>query len=645
MLSFIFLQISFYLSIAFVLFVPGYFLLLAIFPNKKVFDVLEKFIISFASSLIVIDFIMIIIGRIGIPITRFSIVSSIILFSIICTLVFYFRKKKNKIDEKSASRQTENKFSKRQLIAIMAILFLTIFIKTIYLKDAVLPSSTDLGHHMYWAKVIGATGKLPDYKEINIDLDGNLTPLVPIADFIIGEHLPFSAIGIISGLDYVCYFPVLVLFLIHIMGILTLFLLALLFFKDSAYKNNIAIVSLFLMGPVFALSSPQAKFVSGGVVGNTIGNLLIPLIIYFFVRALSEKSSKLFSCATFILLGLIYTHHLSTFVFIFIFFFSFVFFLAFNFKNLSSHLKDWFGIIFSKQVLSVLFFGLILILFFYTPTYLNKTAVDTAVGTPSKATRTGLSLTQLKFAVGEARMAFGIIGVIILLFFTTKKRSSFANIFLLGWFFSTVLMSLRPDLLFVDVPSNRIADYAPFPVTLLASFGFVSIVAYIKTSGRQYLRSSLIFSLFLLFLTFIASSGFYDNSQTLNADSNPTKILQTYNASSYLNKVTTDSDLILKDHNYLAADSWIKLYFMRGYNYPLSRGYFKRYDDPTKRREQCTNIMIATPTTSDAQKCFEATKTNFLMVSPKMDEVQFQKSNEFWQIYSASDISIFYKAQ
>lgn len=641
MLSFIFQQLLFYISIFLVLFVPGYFLMLAVFGNKKTFTVLEKFIISFASSLIVIDFLMIAIGKIGIPINRFSLIAVLILFSGACHLIFKFRTKKDNYTEKNIA---EKQFSKRQLIAIIAILFLTIFIKTVYLKDAILPSSTDLGHHMYWTKIVDATGKLPDYKEINIDLSGNLTKLLPIADFIIGEHLPFAAIGIVSGVDYVSYFPALVLYLIHIMGILTMFSLALLLFRDSAHKNKIAIVTLFLAGPVFALSSPQTKFVSGGVVGNTIGNFLIPLVIYFFVRALSEKSSKLLAYATFLILGLIYTHHLSTFVFIFVFIFSLIFFTAFNIKQLPFHAREWFKMIFSKQVLSVLALGAVLIVLFYTPTYLNKTAVDTAVGTPLKATRTGLTLTQLKFAVGEARMAFGIIGVAILLFFT-KKRSTYAGVFLLGWFFATVLMSLRPDLLFIDVPSNRIADYAPFPVTLLASFGFVSIVAYLKTSGRQYLRSSLLFSLFILFLTFIATSGFYDNSQTLNADSNPTKILETYDASQYLSKVTTDTDMILKDHNYLSADSWIKLYFMRGYNYPLSRGYFKRYDDPTKQREQCTNIMIATPAAPDAQKCFEATKTNFLMVSPKMDKVQFQKSEQFWHVYSADDISIFYKAQ
>ena len=146
-------------------------------------------------------------------------------------------------------------------------------------------------------------------------------------------------------------------------------------------------------------------------------------------------------------------------------------------------------------------------------------------------------------------------------------------------------------------------------------------------------------------MTFVVSNGFYDNAQSLNAESSSKKALQTYNASEYLEIRTSSDDVILKDHNYLSGDAWIKLFFMRGYSYPLSRGFFKRYEDSTKLREQCTNLMISSPTENEADKCFTGTKTNFIMINPKMDSEQFYRSDDFWQVYSGDAVGIFYKAQ
>ena len=55
------------------------------------------------------------------------------------------------------------------------------------------------------------------------------------------------------------------------------------------------------------------------------------------------------------------------------------------------------------------------LIFIYTPSYLNAEATGTAVGTPSKATRTGLTAIQFKYAVGEPRLALGIIGITLLI--------------------------------------------------------------------------------------------------------------------------------------------------------------------------------------------------------------------------------------
>ncbi|HCP08802.1 MAG TPA: hypothetical protein DIT25_03335 [Candidatus Moranbacteria bacterium] len=87
----------------------------------------------------------------------------------------------------------------------------------------------------------------------------------------------------------------------------------------------------------------------------------------------------------------------------------------------------------------------------------------------------------------------------------------------------------------------------------------------------------------------------------------------------------------------------MKLFFMRGYRYPDSRGYFKRYEDLTKPREMCTLWMISNPGGKDAEDCFDETGTRFLMVNPQYDSAQFRKLSNFDQIYSGDKINIYHK--
>ena len=81
---FILEQLLFFTSIILVLFVPGAFLMLAIWGKSRIFSDLEKFLISFGLSIVSMNFLIILIGRIGIPINIFSVLTIIILFSAAC---------------------------------------------------------------------------------------------------------------------------------------------------------------------------------------------------------------------------------------------------------------------------------------------------------------------------------------------------------------------------------------------------------------------------------------------------------------------------------------------------------------------------------------------------------------------------------
>lgn len=84
----------------------------------------------------------------------------------------------------------------------------------------------------------------------------------------------------------------------------------------------------------------------------------------------------------------------------------------------------------------------------------------------------------------------------------------------------------------------------------------------------------------------------------------------------------------------------MKLFFLRDYGYPLSRGFFKRYQD-NPNREQCTLLMISVPNTERAQKCYTETDTQYVVVNPKFDVTPFEKSSHFSRIYTSPDIHIY----
>ncbi|MDO8241134.1 MAG: DUF1616 domain-containing protein [Candidatus Moranbacteria bacterium] len=612
-------QILFYLTLVFVLFIPGYSLLLTIFGRSKTLSVLEKFIISFGLSIISVDFIFFAFSKADIAITRLSSIIGIAAFILICLAIFKFRKFSDSVEDNKLFS-----FSKNQFILILLLIFLSIFIKTAYLTDTVFPTATDMGHHMYWAKWMVENHQLPTY-------DG-------MPDFIIGEHIIFATVATLSGANFFSAFPIVILFLVNLLSILMVFILTLRIFKEK----NVAILSLLFLGVLYAVSSPQAKFVSGGVVGNILGNLLLPMSLYFYYRAfsffeadekVSSESKTFLALAFFSTFGLLYTHHLTAFIFLFIFALIVAIFLILNFKNLKNIFASLFKIVFSPQVLATLAICFIFFFWVFTPNYIKGGAVDTAVGAPSKETRAGLTIANLRSSIGEARIALGFLGLLVLAI--GFKRKNFGYTIIAAWAIMIFIMSTQPNLLLVNLPSSRIGNYLSYPFAILSAYTFYFVF---KNKTNQFLKVS-----FIVIATFVLVDGISDSAYSFKNKEDLSPLAQTFNASNYLATHTTTDDEILKDHNYITADSWMKIILMRGYKYPQSRGYFKRYDDQTKPREMCTLNMISTPDSPEAKTCFADTNTNFIAINPNFDSAQFLKLKNFDQVYSSTGINIYYK--
>lgn len=688
-------------------FAPGWLILRAFF-GKKNFVPFETLIFSFGISVGLLDFVMIILGKFGFTLNVYIITSGVITsIAIFFGLVFLHKlfgtylksatchREEAKADEAIQKNDSNNdeknnnenpfSFTKYQNWLFIVLIALTILIKTVYLSHAVLPTATDLGHHMYWAKLIAETGKLPFYakQEIITVVNGNyqITGPQPIADFIIGEHLPFAAINIFSGLDFFSAFPVIFLFLVNMLGLIALIALSLcivqdlqnsFFSKHIFTPQNVALAALFFFGPLYTLASPQAKFVSGGVVGNTLGNFFIPLIILIYLRAFREKNSGFLALGFFLTFVLAYTHHLSTLILLFIFAASLFVFIIFNFNSLKKIIGKWWKLFFAPApILAVLF---IFVFFFAVamPTYIETNAVSTAIGSPTKTTRTGLTFSQITFSSGEARVALGLVGFVLPVVLILRRKINFASnsvnyagAFLIGWSVILFLMTYAPSWLLIDIPSNRIGSYLSFPFGIFAAIAAVAFFANIfsfssvkeieispssPAKGRieEGLKNKLLIPNFLFLLAsfslfvFASGSGSFDNSQTLLAKSKALDALQTFSGTRYLAEHSLPQDIILKDHNYIAADSWMKLFFLRDYAYPLSRGFFKRYED-NPNREQCTLLMISVPNTPRGEKCYNDLGVNFVVINPRFDTTQFKKSNSFFRIYSSDTIDIYQK--
>jgi len=650
-------QVFFILALSGLFFLPGALFLAAFFRKKlPPFSLPESAIFSFAFSLSLLDFGMLIFSKLGIPLAAPSLfVLAILLIAIPLFFLFPDIRKRWRHRKNAGEKHPEDSsihsigFSKKEGLLFVGILLLAIFIKSIFLWSSILPTSTDLGHHMFWAKKIVSERTIPAYEKIGIEFkDGKnfLTEPQPIADFIVGEHLPFAALSLVTGLDFVSAFPSLFLLLVNMLTLLALPLLAYRLSEDVLPSKTLArqsmIAVLLFIGPLWALSSPETKYVSGGVVGNLLGNFLIPVILLAFFRALREKNVALLGLALLFAGTLAFTHHLSTLVFLFIAIFVCIVFLLLSREKSFPSLRSWFRLFLQPFPLALIFSLLAVTLFVYTPTYLHGSVIDTAIGAPSKESRTGLTFDQLAQSVGGARLGLELVGIALLL--VSPLRKTLGGALLLAWSAGLILMTLFPGVLFINIPSNRISTYGSFPAALLAGFALVSLfkrkcegIENAKTSGEERLfRWS-----FVLFLVATIVGGFFDNASSLPAKSNAEDATQTYAVSSWLARNTDSNEWILKDHNYLTADSWMKLFFMKDYSYPLSRGAFQRYTDDTKPREQCTFLMISTPNTPQGKACFEGTGVDTVVVNPHVDSAQFTKAADMSLLYLSDTVAVY----
>ncbi len=632
------------LSLGLLLFIPGYSVLIALTKTKNPLGTLGTLVVSIVLSLGITDFSLMLINKLGIKLTPLSIISTLLLITL-TGFIFYWLFQKEK-----AKSETKNSNNWLLFFVIMAF---SVFIRALYLIPKIIPHTTDLGHHMYWANFIIKFQQLPIYG---------------IPDVIIGEHIVFGAVSILSGIGIISALPTTILFIINIVSLLAVFLLTrelarLLFEEKTAFK--IGILALIAIGIFYAIASPQATYINGGVIGNLMGNLLVPTIFYLFTKAVKDNSATLASLGFFLIGVLAYTHHLSAFIFVYslvgflLFFLIGFLIIKFVFKNQDFKFDYLFKIFFNLKTVLTSLFILAFVFSIRIPSYLNLSAIDTAVGSPSKNTRFGLTVNNILESTGSWRIFYSALGLIFLAFIfwqIFKKSSSIKKIYKLklispektlvaislasAWFITIFVMSHWPALLKIDIISGRIANYLTYPSAILAGFGVYAILQPIFYKTRGIVTITIFMVIFIPGIT----SGLFDISETYEENSaEMDKTIETFRGSKYLADKTALDQKILKDHIYLTGDTWIKNFLMRGYREPLSRTLLKRYSDPVKPRETCTRDMIAVSESEIGKDCFEETGVEFIILRDGYDTHQFKTSPNFSKIFSTKEVVIFQK--
>ncbi|HLM84270.1 MAG TPA: hypothetical protein VK254_03625, partial [Candidatus Bathyarchaeia archaeon] len=312
--------------------------------------------------------------------------------------------------------------------------------------------------------------------------------------------------------------------------------------------------------------------------------------------------------------------------------------LLLNIKNIFGILRGWMKTFLRPFPLAIVALSAIFFLLVFTPSYFNSAAVGQATGEPTKITRVGLGLSQIENTVGSAQLILGALGFLLALLAIKAKKFKYSVA--LGWFLILFMMAWKPGWLYINIPSDRVSNYLYLPLAFLSSFALVRYFEIFTSAASRFFATVLLFA----FLFFVITNGLSDSADAFKAKNQFQQAMETFHSAAYLaSTVDKNKDVILKDHVNIYGDSWYKLFFMKDYKYPLSRGVLTRYIDPTKPREVCTRDMISDPESDSGKICFSETGVNYVAVNAEIEGNSFEKYPDFSKVYGSDYISIFRK--
>jgi hypothetical protein len=641
-ITFVVEQVRFLIVMVAVLFVPGW-VLLSLIDRRKLTSPLEVVMLSMALSLGVAIITTIGLDVVNVPIDARSL--SMLYGLYLGVFVFVIR------STLSIERHTSIPTKRTVSVSAIVIFAIIIAIKSVFFAGNAVPISTDLGHHTYWMEKIVRDGQLPTYEEREIIMAESsqethrISDPQSISDVIVGEHSVFAILSILSGTSLISMYPMATLFVIHLTTIAAVYALARRLFAKSRWRESITVLTLLLSGVLFGLDSPQMKYVVGGVVGNTLGNMLILSGILALVIGALKRSSAFLSIFVIITFVLAYTHHLSTLLFALSLVSMAIVLTMVDFRKIQ---EDIIPAVFSVPVLATFVLGFVAFFFVWTPSYISNSAVETVVGQSQKEEHLGISIGEFLSTMGETRTAVGLLGIAVLVwlvwrapdFLGGKRQSRLAFSVVVGWVFPLLLLVFFPFVVGIDLPTVRTANYTIFPLVITASVLFVWVLSgIIRLPYRRNWLGVLVIGVVMTMLIF---DGFADNARLLGNSISTASARELHRVAEYLGKQYGDSErVVLYDHISLNGGSWMKLYFLRDYNYPFYRAHLFRYDRVDDRQEKCTLWAFSSPDSPEAEKCFDNLSIGALALDDTEAGKPFREHPEFERVYDGREISVY----
>ncbi|MBD3300209.1 MAG: hypothetical protein GF347_02550 [Candidatus Moranbacteria bacterium] len=187
----------------------------------------------------------------------------------------------------------------------------------------------------------------------------------------------------------------------------------------------------------------------------------------------------------------------------------------------------------------------------------------------------------------------------------------------------------------IDLPSRRVVNYLVVPFSILSAYFIFYLFYYIQKKINKNLAIGLILSISIA----VFINGYADSITYFTIDNQYQESVNLYHAARYLRENTRSSDKILKDHANLKADSFLKYFFQRGYDYVLSRTFDYKYEQ--NKREQCTYLMATQPDTEQGKKCYSKTDTRYVILKKDEDNLFFDFSENFNKIYDSDAVVIY----
>lgn len=629
MTDFLLQHIAFLAAAIAVLVLPGAATLALVQARQRFFGPVETAVLSVGLSIVVTDAVMIAAGNLAPDAFLPVWVAGLGAWTAACPVVAAVIRRRYG-SPAAASRS-------RISIALPVVLVAVILTKAVYALPQALPVSTDLGHHMYWAERIAIERSLLPYEKRDIVTDpttgiSSITDSAPISDFIVGEHLVFAAVRMLTGRTLVGPMPGMILFLVHVATVAAVYVLVRRLLERSRRGEVVALTATVLYGLLYGLGSPQMKYVLGGVIGNTFGFLLIPSILLLVAVAIRQRSAVLLGTAYAAATGLALIHHLSTLVFV-IAVLGMVLVLLVIGRSL---LREILRLAVARTAVAVLG-GCVAFFLVWPPSYIANRAVTTIVGAPVKEEHTGLSLAQLANLAGEPRLLLAVVGIVALL--AAARRHVLAAAVLVGWTVPAVVLVMLPQYTHIDLPSARVAYYLIMPLSVAAAYGAVQLTDILH---RRAVPRWLAVTTVALLLLVPVRYGMADDAVYL-AKLAPqyATALSVQRTGAFLATQIPADMRIVHDHINIPGDSWFKLQLLQDYNYPFYRANLFRYDRVSDRQERCTLYVIATPSSDEAKRCMAELGIRVLVVNEAIDGQQFRHFRNYWRVYADSGLSVY----